>query len=155
MPSQVKPIPEGQEAAIPYLCCRDAAGAIDFYKRAFGAVELLRMPAPGDKVGHAEIAIGRARIMIADEAPEMDFRSPQTIGGSPMLIHMYVEDVDAVVKRAVAAGARIARPVEDQFYGDRGGKLVDPYGHSWFIATHKEDVSPEEMKKRAAALFGG
>lgn len=154
MPNQVQAIPENYRGATPYLAIRNAAKAIEFYKKAFGATELMRMDDPSGKIGHAEIMIGNARIMLSDEYPEMDVRGPESIGGSPVVIHIYVEDVDALVERAVAAGAKITRPVADQFYGDRGGKLADPFGHLWWFATHKEDVSPEEMKKRAAALFG-
>jgi PhnB protein len=152
--SNVKPIPEGYHSVTPYLCCRNAGAAIDFYKKAFGATELMRMPAPGDKVGHAEIQIGDARVMLADEFAEMGFLSPQSIGGSPVMMHIYVEDVDATVPKAVAAGAKVKRPVADQFYGDRGGEIEDPFGHRWYVSTHKEDVSPEEMQKRMAAMSG-
>jgi PhnB protein len=154
MASKAKPIPEGRECAIPYLIVNDAARAIDFYKQAFGAAEVMRFTDPQGKIGHAEIRIGEALVMLADEFPELDVRSPQSYGGSPVTIHLYVEDVDAVAERALDAGAKLLRPVEDQFYGDRGGKFGDPFGHVWWFATHKEDVSPEEMKKRAAALFG-
>ncbi|MEP6536583.1 MAG: VOC family protein [Bryobacteraceae bacterium] len=155
MNNKVKPIPDGYRGATPYLTVRNAADAIDFYKKAFGATELLRLASPDGKVGHAEIKIGEAVIMLSDEYPEMNVLSPETIGGSPVTIHLYVEDVDAMAKTATDAGAKIERPVEDQFYGDRGGKFTDPFGHRWWLATHKEDVSPDEMKKRAAALHGG
>ncbi len=155
MTSPAKPIPDGYSAATPYLCVKGAAAAIEFYKKAFGATESMRLGMPGGKIGHAEIKIGKAPIMLADEFPEMSVVSPQTLGGSPVTIHLYVEDVDAIAGQAVAAGAKVLRPVEDQFYGDRAGKLEDPFGHVWWIATHKEDVSPEEMQKRATALFGG
>ena len=151
MTSKVKPIPEGYHTATPYLIIKGAADAIEFYKKAFGATELMRMPGPDGKIGHAEIKIGDSPIMLADEAPEMNARSPQSFGGSPISILLYVEDVDAVFNRAVAAGAKVERPVTDQFYGDRIGGLTDPFGHAWYISTHREDVSPEEMKKRAAA----
>jgi PhnB protein len=154
MATTTNPIPEGYEGATPYLCINGAAKAIDFYKEAFGATESMRFGDPSGKIGHAEIRIGKAIIMIADEFPEMGFRSPQTLGGSPVTIHLYVEDVDKVVGQAEAAGAKVVKPVEDQFYGDRAGKLEDPFGHAWYIATHKEDISPEEMKKRQAAMFG-
>jgi PhnB protein len=149
----VKPIPERYRSATPYLCVKGAAKAIEFYKRAFGAVETMRI---GDDstIGHAEITIGDAVIMLSDEYPDMGVRSPESIGGTPVAIHLYFEDVDAVAARAIAAGATVLRPVEDQFYGDRGGKLRDPFGHEWQIATHIEDVSPEEMKARAAKLYG-
>jgi PhnB protein len=155
MADKVKPIPDGYRGATPYLCVHDGAAAVEFYKEAFGAVERLRMPDPSGKIGHAEIQIGDAVIMLSDEFPEMGARSPRSIGGSPAAVLLYFEDVDAVARRAVAAGGKLARPVEDQFYGDRSGKLEDPFGHTWWIATRKEDVSPEEMKKRAAALYGG
>jgi PhnB protein len=154
MISKVKPIPEGYHTATPYLIVKDASRAIDFYKKAFGATELARMPGPGGKIGHAEIKIGDSPIMLADEVPGMGFRSPESLGGSPISILLYVEDVDAVFSEAVAAGAKVQRPVADQFYGDRTGGITDPFGHVWYIATHKEDLSPEEMKKRAAAAAG-
>jgi len=154
MPPSVDPIPENRRSATPYLTVRNAAAAIDYYKRAFGAQELYRLDDLSGRIGHAEIMVGEATIMLSDEFPEADVLSPETIGGSPVVLHLYVEDVDATVNRAVQAGASVLRPVADQFYGDRGGKLKDPFGHLWWIATHKEDVSPEEMKKRADALFG-
>jgi PhnB protein len=150
-----RPIPEGYHTATPYLIVKGAAGAIEFYKKAFGATELLRMAQPDGKIGHAEIKIGDSPIMLADEFPEMGARSPQSLGGSPVSILLYVEDVDRVFNQAVAAGAKVARPVKDQFYGDRIGGVTDPFGHQWYIATHKEDVAPEELKKRAAAAHGG
>lgn len=149
----VKPIPDGYRGATPYLCVKGAAQAIEFYQHAFGAVELMRIANTTGGVGHAEIKIGDAIVMLSDEAPEMNVRSPVSIGGSPVAIMLYFEDVDAVAKQAVAAGAKLLRAVEDQFYGDRGGKLQDPFGHIWWIATHIEDVAPEEMRKRAAALY--
>jgi len=148
MAAKVNAIPEGYEGATPYLCVKDAAGALDFYKKAFGATEIMRFPMPDGKIGHAEFKIGKAIVMLADEFPEQGFFSPPTIGGSPVQIMVYVEDVDSVVKQAERAGAKLVSPVADQFYGDRSGKLEDPYGHHWYIATHKEDVTPEEMKKR-------
>jgi PhnB protein len=151
----VKPIPEGYHSVTPYLCCRDAGAAIDFYKKAFGATELMRMGAPGEKIGHADLQIGDSHLMIADEFPEMGFLSPQTVGGSPVMIHIYVEDADATTARAVAAGAKVVKPVEDQFYGDRGGQLDDPFGHKWYISTRKEDLSFDEVKQRAAKMMGG
>lgn len=144
----VKPIPDGYRGATPYLCCRDASRAIEFYQQAFGAAEVMRLAEPGGKIGHAEIKIGDALIMISDEYPEMGVRSPQTLGGSPVTIHLYVEDVDALARRTVAAGAKLLRPVQDQFYGDRSGRLEDPFGHVWIISTHKEDVSPADVRKR-------
>ena len=154
MKNQVNPIPDGYEGATPYLCCKDAARALEFYQKAFGAAELMRMGKPGEKIGHAEIRIGGAIIMLADEYPDMNWLSPQTIGGTPVTIMIYVEDVDAFCNRATAAGATVRRPLADQFYGDRSCTLTDPFGHTWTFATHKEDVSPEEMQRRAAALFG-
>lgn len=146
-----KTIPDGYHTATPYLIISGAAEAIDYYKKAFGATELLRMPAPGGKIGHAEIKIGDSPIMLADEFPEMGYKSPQTLGGSPVSIMIYVADVDTVFDQAVAAGGKVQRPVKDQFYGDRSGTLEDPFGHVWHIATHKEDVSAEEMDRRAKA----
>ncbi|MBO0721331.1 MAG: VOC family protein [Blastocatellia bacterium] len=147
--TKAKAIPDGFHGATPYLCIKDAAKALDFYKKAFGAQELMRMGGPDGKIGHAEIKIGEAVIMIADEFPDMGFLSPQTIGGSPVGMMVYVEDVDGFVNKATTAGAKILKPVADQFYGDRSGQLEDPFGHRWYIATHIEDVPPEEMKKRA------
>ncbi len=151
MTARVRPIPEGYHAVTPYLCIQGAASAIDFYKQAFRASEVMRLGAPGGKIGHAEIAIGDSRIMLADEYPGMNFRSPRSIGGSPVHIRLYVDDVDSTVKQAVAAGAKVLKPVVDQFYGDRSGSLEDPFGHVWHVATHTEDLSAEEIKKRAAA----
>src|SRR5262249_9957088 len=148
----VKPIPEGYYTVTPYLIIKGAARAIEFYKKAFGATELFRMDEPGGKVGHAELKIGNSPIMLADEYPEMGFRSPQSLVGPGVSIVLYVEDVDARFNQAVAAGAKVLRPVKDQFYGDRTGTLEDPFGHIWSIATHKEDVSLEEMHKRMAAM---
>jgi PhnB protein len=150
--SKVKPIPEGYHSITPYLIVDDAAGAIAFYKKAFGATERMRMAAPGGKIGHAEIQVGDSVIMLADEHPEMGARSPRSIGGSPVSILLYVEDVDAQARKAVGAGAKELRPVTDQFYGDRAGSFEDPYGHQWHIHTHKEEVSPEEMDKRLDAM---
>jgi len=151
MTSRVKPIPEGYHTATPYLIIKDAARAIEFYKKAFGATELMRMAQPDGRIGHAEIRIGDSPIMLADEFQEMGHRSPQSLGGSPVSILLYVEDVDALFNQAVSAGAKVQKPVQDQFYGDRIGGVTDPFGHVWYIATHKEEVSPEEMRKRAAA----
>ena len=154
MPRPVKPIPDGYHTITPYLSIKGAAGAIDFYKKAFGATEVMRLAQPDGRVGHAELQLGDSRIMLADEFPEMGFRGPLSLGGSSVTIHLYVEDVDAVARQAVAAGAKMLRPVQDQFYGDRSGTLTDPFGHLWMVATHKEDVSVEEMQKRFAALYG-
>ena len=150
----VKAIPEGLEAAIPYLSVLNAAEAIEFYKRAFGAVEIMRMVGPDGRIGHAEIKIGKAIIMLADEHPEIGFRSPKSLGGarSPVAIHLYVDDVDAVYKRALQAGATSEREPTDQFYGDRSAQVRDPSGHDWSFATHKEDVSPAELQRRYEAL---
>ena len=153
MPPTVKAIPEGYEGATPYLIIKGAATALEFYKKAFDATELMRMPAPGGTVGHAEIKIGKAIIMLADEFPQMNCKSPQAYGGSPVSIMLYVQDVDTFVNRAVTAGAKLLRPVKDQFYGDRSGSLEDPFGHQWHIATHVEDVPPSEMAKRAEAAM--
>jgi PhnB protein len=149
MAGRVKSIPEGYHSITPYLAVGGAAAAIAFYKAAFGATEVMRMAAPGGKVGHAEVEIGGSRIMLADEHPDMNFRGPKAVGGSPVSLHLYVEDVDAVTRQAVAAGAKELRPVKDQFYGDRSGTLEDPFGHVWHIATHKEDLSPDDLKRRA------
>jgi PhnB protein len=154
MTGSTKHIPEGYNSITPYLYMSDATRAIEFYKEVFGATELFRMDAPGGKIGHAEIMIGDSHVMLSDECTETDERSPQTVGGSPVGLLLYVEDVDAIAGRAVAAGAKLLEPLEDKFYGDRMGKLVDPFGHIWAIATHMEDVSPEEMEKRAAAMHG-
>jgi PhnB protein len=146
----VKPIPDGYHSVTPYLIFDNAAAALEFYKKALGAVELMRFPAPGGKIGHAEIRIGNSPVMLADESPEMNARSPRTIGGSPISLMVYVEDVDALVARAVAAGAKLERPVANQFYGDRTGGIEDPFGYHWYIATHVEDVPRDELEKRAA-----
>jgi PhnB protein len=149
----VKPIPDGYHTATPYLIVNGAAKAIEFYKQAFGAKELMRLSGPGGKVGHAEIQIGDSPIMLADEFPEMGARGPQSLGGSPMFILLYVEDVDARFSKAIAAGGKEVRPVKDQFYGDRAGTLEDPFGHKWTIATHKEDLTPEEINRRHEAFM--
>lgn len=151
----VKPIPDGYHAVTPYLIVDDAKRALDFYKQALDAVEVMRMPGPDGKIGHAEIRIGDSVVMLADEAPAMGARSPRTIGGSPITLMVYLEDVDAQVAKAVAAGATLTRPVANQFYGDRTGGIDDPFGHHWYLATHVEDVPPDEMAKRAAKAMGG
>ena len=151
MAAQVKPIPDGYHAVTPYLIVDGAASAINFYTKAFGAIELFRLAGPDGKIGHAELLIDDSHVMLADEHPNMGARGPQSIGGSPVSLLLYVEDVDAVVSQAVSLGAKLIRPVADQFYGDRTGGLEDPFGHNWYVATHKEDVSPEEMQRRAAA----
>jgi len=145
----VKPIPEGYHAVTPYLIIKGATAAIDYYKKVFGATERMRMDGPGGTIGHAELVIGDSTVMLADEHPDMGFRSPKTLGGSPVSLVLYLEDVDTVFKRAVDAGAKSLRPVENQFYGDRMGTLEDPFGHVWSVATHVEDVPPEEMQRRA------
>jgi PhnB protein len=152
MKKKVRPTPKGYHAVTPYLSVKGAASAIAFYKKAFGAKEIMRMPGPGGTIGHAEIQIGDSHIMLADEYPEMNFRSPQAFGGTPVAISLYVQDVDRVVKKAIAGGAKVLRPVTDQFYGDRSGSLEDPFGHVWHVATHKEDIPMKELKKRAAAM---
>jgi PhnB protein len=148
MAKKVKAIPKGYRSVTPYLCVNGAAEAIRFYKKAFGAKEVMRMGAPGGTIGHAELMLGDSKIMLADEFPQMGFRSPRAYGGSAVQIHLYVENVDKVFKRALGAGAKERRPVMDQFYGDRSGQLEDPYGHLWHLATHIEDMSPNEMKRR-------
>jgi len=151
MAAAAKPIPQGYHSVTPYLILNSASDAIAFYKKALGADEVMRMEDPGGKVHHAEIKIGDSRIMLADEHPELQALSPKTIGGSPVSIHLYVADVDAAVKRAVAAGAKLVRPVADQFYGDRVGGIEDPFGYRWFFATRKEDLTMDEIRRRAAA----
>jgi PhnB protein len=150
--TKTRPIPKGYHAVTPYLSVQGAADAIAFYKKVFGAEEVMRMPGPGGTIGHAEISISDCRIMLADECPEMNFRSPRSIGGTPAHVHLYAPDVDKVVKKAVAAGAKLLRPVADQFYGDRSGSLEDPFGHVWHIATHIKDIPMKELKKHAAAM---
>lgn len=150
----VKPIPEGYHSVTPYLIVRGGAEAIEFYKKAFGAVELFRMPAPDGKIGHAEIKIGDSPIMLADEYSEMGYQGPQSLGGSAVSLLIYVEDVDAVFSQAVETGATVKEALQDKFYGDRMGTVIDPFGHIWHLGTHKEDVSPEEMERRAKAAHG-
>ncbi len=151
----VKPIPEGYHSVTPYLIVRGGADAIEFYKKAFGAVELFRLPTPDGKIGHAEIKIGDSPIMLADEFTEMGYKGPQSLGGSSVSLLIYVEDVDAVFNQAVETGATVKEALQDKFYGDRMGSVVDPFGHVWHLGTHKEDVSPEEMERRAKAAHGG
>jgi len=151
MPS-VKPIPDGYRSLTPYLIVGDAAAAIAFYKAVFGARERLRLAAPEGKVGHAELEIGDCVVMLADEFPGHQAYAPAHFGGSPVTLHLYVEDVDTVVARAIAAGGKPARPVENQFYGDRAGSFTDPSGHVWHVATHIEDVPPDEINRRVAAM---
>ena len=153
--ADVQPIPDGYPRVTPYLIIDGAAAAIEFYEKVLGAKERFRMDAPGGRLGHAELELGESLIMLADEFPDMDIRGPKTFGGSPVTISVYVEDVDAVFAAALAAGGTSVRPVEDQFYGDRNGQFEDPFGHRWSVATHVEDVPPEEMEKRAAEAMGG
>ena len=150
-----KPIPDGYHSVTPYLIIQGAADAIDFYKRAFGAVELMRMQSPDGRIGHAEMRIGDSAIMLADEHPEMGYRSPKSLGGAGVSLMVYVEGVDEVFKRALAGGAKELQPVKDQFYGDRSGTLQDPFGHTWTVATHVEDVPPEELRRRAEQQMHG
>ena len=149
----VKAIPDGYHSVTPYLSIRGASQALEFYQRAFNATELFRLVAPSGEIGHAEIRIGDSAIMLADPCEEGSFRHPQSLGGSSVGLHLYVEDVDALFAQAVAAGAKTIRAVQDQFYGDRTGTLEDPFGHVWFLATHKEELTPEEINQRAEALF--
>jgi PhnB protein len=153
--ASAKPIPDGYPRVTPYLCCDGAAAAIDFYTSVLGATEKVRMGAPGGKIGHAELELGDSIVMLADEHPEMGFLGPKSVGGTPVTISVYVENVDEVFERALAEGASAERPVEDQFYGDRTGQFQDPFGHRWHVATHVEDVPPEEMQKRAAEAMAG
>jgi PhnB protein len=152
---KVEPIPADYPGVTPYLAVDDAAAAIEFYKTGFGATEIMRLPGPDGKIGHAEVKIGNAIVMIADEHPDADHRSPKTLGGSAVKLHMYVENVDSFFENAVAAGAKVLMPIADQFYGDRSGRLEDPFGHIWLVSTHIEDVSPEEMQKRMDAYSQG
>ena len=152
MKTKTRPIPKGYHAVTPYLSVQGAADAIAFYKKAFGATEVMRMPGPNGTIGHAEIEIGGSRIMLADEFPQMNFLSPRSVGGTPVNIHLYVPDVDKMMKKALAAGAKSLRPVADQFYGDRSGSLEDPFGHVWHLATHIKDVPMKDLKKHAASL---
>ncbi len=153
--AKVNPIPEGYHSVTPYLSIKGAAAAIDYYKEVFGATELFRMPGPEGKIGHAEIKIGNSPIMLADEYPDMEFVSPQTLGGTPVGLMIYVDDVDTMFKQAISRGAKEVKPLQNQFYGDRSGTLKDPFGHVWTVATHVEDVAPEEIERRAAAAHGG
>src|SRR5687767_7635955 len=150
----VKAIPDGYHTVTPYLIVRGGAAAIDFYRKALGAEELMRIDMGGGKLGHAEIKVGDSVVMLADEHPEMGYKAPQAYGGTPVSLALYVEDVDARVEQAVAAGAKLLRPVQDQFYGDRSGTVLDPFGHVWTIATHMEDLAPEEIARRAAQMHG-
>ncbi len=149
----VSPIPEGYHSVTPYLILKNAAVAIEFYKKAFGAVELFRIEAPGGKIGHAEIKIGDSPVMLADEYPDMGYKGPESLGGTSVNLMVYVEDVDKIYPQAIAAGGKEIRPLQNQFYGDRSGTLTDPFGHQWTISTHVEEVSEEEVAKRAAAAM--
>lgn len=149
----VKPVPDGYHSVTPYLILSNAAQGLEFYKRAFGATEFMRLDGPAGKIMHAEIRVGDSAVMLADENPEMNALSPKTLKGTPVSLMIYVEDVDARYDKAIAAGATVRRAVQDQFYGDRSGTLVDPFGHVWTIATHKEDLTPEEFRQRVDAMM--
>jgi PhnB protein len=151
----VKPIPDGYPRVMPYLIVDGAVAAIEFYKTVFGATERMRMPEPDGRIGHAELELGDSVIMLADEHPEMGIQGPRTIGGTPVTVHVYVEDSDAAFERAVSAGAKSLRPMENRFYGDRSGQFEDPFGHKWDVSTHVEDVPPAEMEARAKAAMAG
>jgi PhnB protein len=151
--TSVQPIPEGYPRVTPYLMVKGAADAISFYKSVLGAQERMRMPGPDGSIGHAELSLGDSVIMLADESPAMGALGPKTVGGTPVMLHVYVEDVDDVFRNAIAAGAKELQAVEDKFYGDRSGSFEDPFGHHWSVATHVEDVPPDEMEQRAAAAM--
>ncbi len=153
MSNKVKAVPDTYNTATPYLVVRGAAKAIEFYKKAFGATELYRFDGPGDRIAHADLLLGTSHIMLADESNDSRAASPQTLSGTPVSVFLYVEDVDGVVKSALRAGARETQPVQDMFWGDRYGRLVDPFGHEWHVATHKEDLTPQQMKERMAAAY--
>jgi PhnB protein len=153
MSPSVQPIPDGYPRVTPYLAVQGASDAIDFYRKVFGAEERMRMAEPSGRIGHAELVIGDSVVMLSDEYPDIGVVSPKTVGGTPVTLAVYVEDVDATVSTAVEAGAVVLRPVENQFYGDRSGQIEDPFGHRWNIQTHVEDVDPEEMAQRAAAAM--
>lgn len=150
--ANVKPIPDEYPQVTAYLCIDGASDAIDFYSKVLGATETVRMGAPDDKIGHAELSLGDSMIMLSDEFPEIGVQSPKTLGGSPVTMNVYVEDADAVFERAVQAGAKPLRAVEDQFYGDRSGQFEDPFGHRWNVSSHIEDVTPDEMERRMEAM---
>jgi PhnB protein len=149
---KVTAIPKGYHSITAYLIVSNGAQAIEFYKKVFGAKEMIRMERPSGKIGHAELKIGNARIMLADECTQMNAYSPHTVGGCPVGIHLYIKDVDNIIKRAVASGARLTREVQDMFYGDRNGSIEDPFGHKWTVSTHIEDVTPAQLKKRMAEM---
>lgn len=148
-----QPIPDGYPRVTPYLVIDGASAAIDFYTSVLGAAERMRMDGPDGKIGHAEVEIGNSIVMLADEAPEMNAHAPKSVGGTPVTLHVYVEDVDRVFERAIEAGAKALEPVKDKFYGDRSGQFEDPFGHRWSVATHVEDVPPDEMEKRMAEVM--
>jgi PhnB protein len=150
-----KSVPDGYHSVIPYLIVKGGADAINFYKKVFGAVEEMRMPGPDGRIAHAEIRLGDSVVMLADEYPEMGHRSPQSLGGTGVSLMVYLDAVDEVFKRAIANGAKQLQPLKDQFYGDRSGTLQDPFGHQWTVATHIEDVPPEEMRRRAEKMMQG
>ena len=150
---KAKPVPAGHRTVTPYLAIKNGVKALEFYKKAFGATETFKLLMPDGRLGHAEIRLGDSLIMLSDEFPEFDWKAPDTLGGSPVSIHLYVEDVDACFKKALAAGAKERKPLMDQFSGDRSGQLEDPFGHLWWVATHKEDVAPEELQRRVQAMF--
>ena len=150
---KVRPVPEGYRTVTPYLTIKDAARAIEFYRKAFGAQVLINMTGPEGKLMHAEIKIGDSIVMLSDECPEMGSKSPDSLKGTPTMLYLYVDNVDAFFDKAVKAGAKVERKVEDQFYGDRSGTLLDPFGHRWGVATHVEDVSPDELQRRQEKLF--
>jgi PhnB protein len=153
--ASVRPVPEGYHTVTPYLIIRGASAAIEFYQRAFGATEVLRLDAPDGSIAHAEIRIGDSIIMLGEENDQWQCHGPQKLGGTPVGLMLYVFDADAVYNQAIAAGATVLRPIQNQFYGDRSGTVVDPYGHQWTLATHVEDVPQDEIERRAAALYGG
>ena len=153
MPNPVKPIPDNFHSLTPNLVCRNAAQAIEFYKAVIGATELMRMPGPGGKIMHAELQIGDSRFFVNDSMGKSIPTGPEPGTSNPMYLHLYVEDVDTIYDRAIKGGARVDMPLQDMFWGDRYGKLTDPFGQQWGIATHKEDVAPEEMKRRQDAFF--
>ena len=153
--SKVKPIPDGMHSVTPHLICAGAAEAIEFYKKAFGAIEEARLPGPNGRLMHAMIRIGGSAVMLVDEMPEWGALGPKALKGSPVTIHLYVEDADAVFARAVKAGAKVIMPIDDAFWGDRYGKLEDPFGHHWSVATHVRDVSPEEMRQAMQKMAAG
>ncbi|MGB6547109.1 MAG: VOC family protein [Candidatus Acidiferrales bacterium] len=152
--ANINPIPRGYHSLTPYLFIKGAAGAIDFYKTVFGATERMRMPGPDGRIMHAELQIGDSIVMLSDENPQMGALSPQSIGGTACGLNVYLADVDAATRKALELGAKLVRPVKDQFYGDRSGSIIDPFGHLWSVATHIEDVAPEEMQRRMAAAMG-